>query len=124
MPVSRSLVVAIGGAAGAGCRWALADAVGGSDWPWALLVINVVGSFLLGAVLVSGSGATRELVRLGLGVGFCGGFTTFSSFAVDTVHLLDDGRSAAAAAFTTLSVVLSALALVTGMRARHRPVRS
>jgi CrcB protein len=122
MPVSRWLVIAMGGAAGAACRWALTEAVGPTDWPWALLVVNVVGSFVLGLVMVHGSAPARELVRLGAGVGFCGGLTTFSSFAVAAVRLVEDDRAGPAAAFVVASLVLGATALVAGMRVRHQRV--
>ncbi len=123
MPISRALVVAAGGAAGATGRWALIDVIGSTDWPWALLLINVAGSFVLGLVLVGGSDPRRELVRLSAGVGFCGGLTTFSTFAVAAVRLLDDGRSASAVSFVLCSVVLGAAALVAGMRLRHQEIR-
>jgi fluoride exporter len=122
MPLTRTLVVAGGGAAGAACRWYVDKLVGPTDWPWTLLLINVVGSFLLGLVLVRGSSAGRELLRLGAGVGFCGGLTTFSSFAVAAVRLVEDGRSASAAAFVAGSIVLGAAALVAGMRVRHEGI--
>jgi CrcB protein len=124
MPSTRTIVVAGGGAAGAACRWFLAESFGPTDWPWALLLMNVVGSFLLGVVLVRGSSAGRELLRLGAGVGFCGGLTTFSSFAVAAVRLGEDGRSGSAATFVAGSIVLGAAALVAGMRVRHVGVRA
>lgn len=124
MPVSRSLVIAVGGALGATCRWAIDAAIGPTDWPWALFVINVAGSFLLGLAMVHGPSPGRELVRLGAGVGFCGGLTTFSAFAVTAVHLLDDTRTASAIAFVVASVVLGAAALVAGMRLRHQTVKA
>lgn len=123
MPVSRWSVIAMGGAAGAGCRWAVTEAVGPTDWPWVLLVVNVAGSFLLGLVMVHGASPGRELVRLGAGVGFCGGLTTFSSFAVAAVRLLDDDRAGSAVGFVVASVLLGAVALIAGMRVRHQAVR-
>lgn len=124
MSLTRAMVVAAGGAAGAACRWFLDESLGPTDWPWMLLLINVVGSFLLGLVLVRGASPGRELLRLGAGVGFCGGLTTFSSFAVAAVRLVDDGRSESAAAFVAASIVLGAVALVAGMRVRHEGLRA
>ena len=123
MPITRSAVVAVGGALGATVRWGAGELIGPTGWPWALLIVNVVGSFLLGAALVGGSTPGREIVRLGAGVGFCGGLTTFSGFALASVRLLDDGRAAAATVFVIVSLVLGASALVAGMRTRHREVR-
>lgn len=124
MSLSRMLVVAGGGAAGAACRWLLGESLGSTDWPWMLLVVNVVGSFLLGLALVRGSSVGRELFRLGAGVGFCGGLTTFSSFAVSAVRLVEDDRSGSAVVFVAVSIVLGAVALVAGMRVRHEGIRA
>jgi len=124
MPITRSAVVALGGALGATCRWAVAELTGSTDWPWALLIVNVVGSFLLGVALVGGASPGLEMLRLGAGVGFCGGLTTFSGFAVASVRLLDDERTAAATIFVLASVVLGAGALIAGMRTRHQGVRT
>lgn len=120
---SQTLVVAAGGALGATCRWALTDAAGATDWPWTLLLINALGSFVLGVAMVHGAAPVRELIRLGVGVGFCGGFTTFSSFAVASVRLVDEGRTAAALGFVGLSVAVASASLVAGMRLRHQAVR-
>ena len=122
MSISRPLVVAVGGALGATCRWAIATAVGPTQWPWMLLIVNIVGSFVLGLVLVTASTSERQLIRLGGGVGFCGGLTTFSSFAVVAVRLIEEDRTVSAAAFVVASVVLAAVALIAGMRFRQQPV--
>lgn len=85
------LLVMLGAAAGAPCRWLLDRAVQArhdSLFPWGTLLINVVGSLALGVLL--GAGASRQLVLL-LGTGFCGGFTTFSTFGYETVRLADEG---------------------------------
>lgn len=100
------LLVAAGAFVGAPLRYLLATRYDAADWPWGTLAVNVVGSFLLG--LLSGlavSGATSAL----LGVGFCGGFTTYSSFAVQT-HRLGPARGAAYAV-ATVGVSLAACAL-------------
>ena len=122
MSISRPLVVAVGGAFGATCRWAIDSAVGPTEWPWVLLIVNIVGSFVLGIVLVGASTSARQLIRLGAGVGFCGGLTTFSSFAVVAVRLVEDDRTVSAAAFVVGSVVLAGVALVAGMRFQQQSV--
>jgi len=115
----RALVVAVGGALGATCRWGIDAIVGPTDWPWVLLVVNVAGSFVLGLVLVAATTSKRELIRLGGGVGFCGGLTTFSSFAVVTARLIEADRTVSGAAFVAVSIGLACVALVAGMRLRQ-----
>ena len=119
MSSSRALVVAVGGALGATCRWGIDAIIGPTDWPWALLIINVAGSFVLGVVLVAAATSKRELIRLGGGVGFCGGLTTFSSFAVVTARLIEADRTVSGAAFVAVSIGLACVALVAGMRLRQ-----
>jgi CrcB protein len=84
--------VAVGGVLGAEARWGLAEALPHANraWPWATLITNVAGCLLIGVlmVLVVERGSAHHLVRPFLGVGVLGGFTTFSTFAVDTLHLL------------------------------------
>ena len=70
----------------------------GRDVPWGILVVNVTGSFVLG--LLIGLGLYHGLpsdARLVLGTGFCGAYTTFSTFTFDAVRLVEAGRVGAAA---------------------------
>ena len=89
-----ALLVAVGGAAGALLRWAVGRWLATSGLPWATLVVNVVGSLLLGAVAASSDGWPRTL----LGTGVAGALTTYSAFALDTVLLERNGRRAWAVA--------------------------
>jgi len=88
--------VAIGGAAGAVMRWLMASAVqrlAGSAFPWGTFAVNALGSFLLGFLfvwLIERSTAS-ELLRLGITVGFLGAFTTFSTYSLESVRLLQEG---------------------------------
>jgi CrcB protein len=110
------LVVAVGGAIGSVCRYWCSGLVArafGETFPWGTLVVNVSGSFLIGLVaVVTGpdgrllwSAAARQHVMVGL----LGGFTTFSSFSLQTLSLLEDGEWPAAAANIALSVTLCLL---------------
>jgi CrcB protein len=83
------LLVAVGGMIGVLARYGLGTSVSPDNVPWMTCAINVAGSFLLGAVL-AWSAELSEPVRSGLAVGFCGGFTTFSTV---TVQVFLDGRS-------------------------------
>lgn len=81
-------LVGLGGAAGALARHAVGRRLGAGPYPWATFAVNVLGSFLLSAVTFAGS---PSAVRLFVGTGACGAFTTYSSFAVETVQLWEDG---------------------------------
>ena len=107
------LLVALGGAIGSVARaWVGVTAVRlvGAAFPWGTIVINILGSAVIGMVAASALSPTRTLftqeVRIFLMVGFCGGFTTFSSFSLQTFELLREGRAAAALANVALSVVI------------------
>jgi len=88
--------VAIGGAAGAVMRWLVASGVqkmAGGAFPWGTFAVNALGSFLLGFLfvwLIERSTAS-ELVRLAVTVGFLGAFTTFSTYSLESVRLLQEG---------------------------------
>jgi CrcB protein len=90
------LAVAAGGAAGAVMRWLMASGIqrmAGSAFPWGTLVVNALGSFLLGFLfvwLIERSSAS-ELMRLALTVGFLGAFTTFSTYSLESIRLLQEG---------------------------------
>lgn len=89
-----ALLVAAGAVVGALLRWT-ANAVFPREFPYATLVVNVVGSFLVGVVMFGGvaRGWWSEEVRLLLVVGLLGAFTTMSSFAYDTVGLWSVGET-------------------------------
>lgn len=113
------LLAALGGALGALGRWAVAGALptGAGAWPWATLLVNLTGCLLLGALLAvllaRFPAATR--LRPFLAVGVLGGYTTYSTFAVETVRLVDDGRAGLAAGYVLASVLGGALAVVAGL---------
>lgn len=117
---SKSLAVAAGGASGAGARWLIQAAVGDHAFPWALLGVNVAGAFVLGLVAFRTASGHREMLRLGVGVGFCGGLTTFSGFAVSAADLLRNERVTTATTFVTVSFVLAVAALLGGATLRRR----
>lgn len=123
------VVVAVGGAVGTLARHGLSHAVpdrGGV--PVATLVENVVGAFLLGLLLeaLTRSGpdsGRRRVARLGLGTGVLGGFTTYSTFALEVVDRLADGLTGLAVAYALGSVVLGVAACTGGvlLGARRHP---
>ena len=79
------------------------------NFPLGTFAANVSGSFLMGLLLgifVGNSGATSEMFRLFLAVGFLGGFTTFSSFSAETLTLIQNGQTFAAIFNVTVSVAV------------------
>ena len=105
------LAVAAGGAAGAVLRWLMAGAVqrfAGGAFPWGTFAVNALGSFLLGFLfvwLIERSTAT-ELVRLALTVGLLGAFTTFSTYSLESIRLLQESALGMAAANVMGQVVV------------------
>lgn len=87
-----ALLVAVGGAAGALLRWGVGRWLSGSRFPWATLIVNVVGSLLLGVVVAATDGWPQTL----LGTGVAGALTTYSTFALETLLLAGEGRRSAA----------------------------
>ena len=116
------LAVGAGGAIGAMARHGasrLALKAFGPGFPWGTFAVNVVGSFLMGALIVWL--ATREPVsaqlRAFLSVGVLGAFTTFSTFSLDAVTLIREKAFVAAGLYITGSVALSVLGLLAGLYA-------
>jgi fluoride exporter len=107
--------VAAGGALGALARYGVATAIPAAPtgFPWATLVINVTGCLLIGVlmVLVTEVFPGHHLLRPFLGTGVLGGFTTFSTYVVDTQRLVDGGR-AALGLFYLAGTLVAALAAV------------
>ena len=108
--------VALGGALGSMARFWMANAVGaltGPDFPWGTLGINVLGSFVIGLFFaMTGPGGRFDVptdTRIFVMVGLCGGFTTFSSFSLQTLQLIQDGQMLRAGAYILGSVVLCLL---------------
>jgi len=112
MEFTTLLVVALGGSIGAVLRYVIANV--GQSWttssfPIGTLVVNILGCAAIGlitAILISPLSQHREMLRLLIVVGVLGGFTTFSSFAFDSIELVDDGRSGQAMLYIILTNVL------------------
>ena len=125
-PIAASLGVALGGAIGAVLRynlgrwmtaWLGAPAIG--VFPWATLAANTVGSLamgLLAGLLMRGAGGNfTEPLRLIVGIGLLGGFTTFSAFSLETWLMVERGQLTFALLYVLLSVSLSISALAFGL---------
>lgn len=118
-----ALWIAAGGAVGTLARFAIAGAINDSSHPWGTVVVNVVGSFLLG-VAVGLWGYSHEAEhQMAVTVGVLGGFTTFSTFALDTLRLWEDGQTAVAIGSVVFSVAAGIAAALAGV-AIGRAVRT
>jgi len=114
------LLVAIGGAAGAVARYAIGGWIqlrAGAGFPMGTLLVNVTGSFVLAFTVrfLEGVAAPPEWRGL-VAIGFCGAYTTFSTFGYESVQLLQGGQWTRATAYVLGSVLLSLLGVVVGFR--------
>ena len=110
------LIVGIGGAAGAVFRVYLSELIG-RKFPWGTILVNVLGALLVGIIIMffsaydSSSAKDAELFSLG----FCGGFTTFSSFSYQTLNMLKHGHKKYAAVNILFSIIFSIIAVWIGL---------
>lgn len=113
-------VIGLGGAAGTLTRAAVAQALPSrsASFPWATLIVNVSGSVVLGFVIVVAleRAAPSRYLRPLLGTGFCGGLTTFSTFAVETDSLVRSGRAGVAVVYGLTSTASGLLGVWGGAR--------
>ncbi len=113
--------IAIGGAAGSVTRYLLGGAAERAthiSFPAGTLMVNVLGCFLIGVLTHQYMNSpTSPFMRAALITGFCGGFTTFSAFSIETVALIQGGSYGRAAAYIVMSVTLSIAATFAGIAA-------
>ena len=109
------LLVAIGGAIGSVCRYLLSG-INVASWPWGTFAVNILGSLFIGLLvgLVS-KGIVSPEIKLLLVTGFCGGFTTFSTFANESFSMMKAGDALQMALYLAASVVIGILAVWLGM---------
>jgi len=123
-PFMAALHVALGGAIGSVLRYELGRAMtwwlgpqAVAAFPWATLAVNILGSFAMG--LLAGGlgrlGTGGEPLRLLLGVGLLGGFTTFSAFSLEMMMLVERGQAAQGFVYAAVSVLAGLSALYIGM---------
>ena len=109
MTAATIIAVLVAGALGAVLRYLVSRffAPRPGDFPWAVLVVNVVGSAIGGAALgMAQAGLLSADARLILLTGFCGGLTTFSTFSVETIQLVMEGKARSVIASVALNLVL------------------
>ena len=123
------MLVALGGAAGSVLRYLIGlatTAAWGSAFPWGTILINIAGSFVIGVfaagTLAGGLLPASQALRVFVMIGVCGGFTTFSSFSLQTLELLRGGRAGLALINVLLSVLLCVAAVAAGFQLGARAV--
>jgi CrcB protein len=121
------LLVAAGGGTGAVMRYLFGAwtgrTLGHGSWPWGTFGVNIIGGFLMGVlvgVLALRGGADQEKWRLLLGVGVLGGFTTFSSYSLEVVLMIQRRAYVEAVAYGAGSVAFSLAALMIGLWTMRR----
>ncbi|WP_428374694.1 fluoride efflux transporter CrcB [Lichenicoccus sp.] len=130
--MSMIMLVAVGGAVGSVLRYLIGlatVAAWGSAFPWGTILINIAGSFVIGlvgaATLEGGMLPASPALRAFVMVGLCGGFTTFSSFSLQTLELVRGGRTSLALLNVALSVLLCLAAVLAGYQiGERRPAQS
>jgi CrcB protein len=118
------LWIAVGGLAGTFARFGfqgLVQSWTGAGFPWGTLAVNVTGSLLIGFIARIGTGSSllSPDLRAGLLVGFCGAYTTFSTYSYETLTLLHDGAYLRAGAYAAGTVVASLTATAAGFLAAN-----
>lgn len=119
MLLKNFLLVGLGGAAGSMLRYSVYLLFPVKDFPLATLLVNIIGSFIIGAVIAYSAGSETFLNnwKLFLATGICGGFTTFSAFSAENILLLQSGKYSIALLYIMLSVVTGIAAAWFGYKA-------
>ncbi|HEX5378907.1 MAG TPA: fluoride efflux transporter CrcB [Phenylobacterium sp.] len=119
--MNKIILVALGGGTGAVARYLLGGQTlrwFGPGWPHGTFAANLIGGLLMGLLvgfLAHRGGADQDRLRLLLGVGLLGGFTTFSAFSLETALMIERRAYGVAASYVTASVLLSVAALFAGL---------
>lgn len=113
------LYVFIGGGLGSVVRYLISIGVGSeNDFPWATMIANVLSSLVLGIVigLLHTSGTLDDKMRLMWVVGFCGGFSTFSTFSLENLHLLQSQHYGGLLLNILVSIIVCMLCIFAGIK--------
>ncbi len=111
----NALLVALGGAVGAVGRYGISKIPVSQSFPWATFLTNLLGAFIIG--LIVGIAERRQISDkwvLFLKTGFCGGFTTFSTFSLESVTLLENGKYGLGITYMLLSLICCVAGVMLG----------
>ena len=117
-PMNQLLLIGLGGGIGAMARYLMVSGARHlplADFPYGVLAVNILGSFLMGLLAGAASPALTPDMRAFLGIGVLGGFTTFSAFSLDVVTLMQRGETIPALIYMVASVTLSVIGLAIGI---------
>jgi fluoride exporter len=115
----KILLLFVAGGLGTLCRYACGKLVAYEEgkFPTATLIINIIGCVIIGILYgLAQKRGINEYTKSILAIGFCGGFTTFSAFGLETLHMLKEQNHAAAVLYIVLSIVLGLAAVFVGMQ--------
>jgi len=117
--IKNFLLVGLGGAVGSMLRYAVYLLLTVKDFPYATMVVNIIGSFIIGMVLALSIKDDNFLNdwKLFLATGICGGFTTFSAFSAENMSLLQNGKSMLAVIYIISSIAAGIAAAWLGFKA-------
>ena len=120
--IRNFLLVALGGAGGSVLRYLLSNI--NTSFPWGTFAVNVLGSFLIGLLVgLMSKGVLSPEMKLLLVTGFCGGFTTFSTFANESFSMMKAGDVLLTALYVGVSVIIGILAVWGGMTLSNISIR-
>jgi len=120
--IRNLLLVALGGAIGAVLRYLISSF--NTSFPWGTFIVNILGSLLIGFLVgFVSKGVLSPEMKLLLVTGFCGGFTTFSTFANESFGMMKAGDALLMALYIAASVIVSIMAVWSGMMLSSHLIR-
>ncbi|MGG9971645.1 fluoride efflux transporter CrcB [Ferruginibacter sp. SUN002] len=116
--IKNFLLVGVGGALGSMLRYLFSLVITNKQLPWATLLVNIIGSFVIGAVVAMSlkNEVFNNNWRVFLATGICGGFTTFSAFSVENLQLLQNGKYLLSIGYIAASIILGIFAAWLGYK--------
>lgn len=116
--IRNILLIGLGGALGSILRYGTSWVIGPKSFPLATLLVNIVGSFIIGLIMAYclKNESFSDNWKLFLATGICGGFTTFSTFSLENLQLLQNGKFTMAACYTLSSLLIGMVAVWAGFK--------